>query len=224
MKGTSNLTPAVQTHLTHVYAALCATVLMAAFGAFADIITHMGGLLTTLCTLGMLVLLGSSRDQPVSNRIGYLLAFGFFKGMSIGQLIEQVIRIDPSIIVTAFLATCCVFLCFSGAAVFAKRRSYLYLAGVLGSAVSMLCLFSFINFFFPSYMGFQIQLYGGLLVFCLYILVDTQMMIEKFNAGDRDFVWHSVELFIDFVAIFVRILIILAQNSQKKEDDRRRRR
>ena len=54
-----------------------------------------------------------------------------------------------------------------------------------------------------------LQLYFGLLVFVGYMVVDTQDIIEKAHLGDRDYVKHSLLLFTDFAAVFVRILIIM---------------
>ena len=67
----------------------------------------------------------------------------------------------------------------------------------------------------PLYI-FQLHLYGGLVVFCGFILYDTQLIIEKKRNGDNDFIWHSVDLFLDFVNIFRRILIILSNKEEKK--------
>lgn len=54
-----------------------------------------------------------------------------------------------------------------------------------------------------------LQLYFGLLVFVGYIVVDTQDIIEKAHFGDLDYVKHALTLFTDFVAVFIRILIIM---------------
>ena len=41
----------------------------------------------------------------------------------------------------------------------------------------------------PFWTSIQIYLYGGLLLFCGFILYDTQLIIEKRRMGDTDFVW-----------------------------------
>lgn len=46
---------------------------------------------------------------------------------------------------------------------------------------------------------------------CAFVLYDTQLIMEKRRNGDKDFIAHSVDLFIDFIGIFRRLLIILAQ-------------
>lgn len=71
---------------------------------------------------------------------------------------------------------------------------------------------------------FQAELYVGLLMFAGYIVFDTQLAIEKAESGSADVVNTSLDLFVDFVAIFVRLLVILLRNAQNKEDKRDRRR
>ena len=120
----------------------------------------------------------------------------------------------------AFVGTVVVFACFSLSALLAKRRSYLYISGFLSSAMSLMFWMSLANMWFRSAAMYNLQIYGGLLLFSGYVIVDTQMIVEKAENGERDYLWHAAELFTDFVALFVRILIILmrnAQNGRKRE-------
>lgn len=55
------------------------------------------------------------------------------------------------------------------------------------------------------------------------MVFDTQLIVERASLGDRDFAWHAVELFIDFVAIFVRICIILLRNRSDRSSRKERR-
>ncbi|XP_052212460.1 probable Bax inhibitor 1 [Dreissena polymorpha] len=86
------------------------------------------------------------------------------------------------------------------------------------SSLSWLCLAGFMNIFFRSQMIWNVQLYGGLLLFCAFVLYDTQLIIEKVRHGDDDYIWQSVDLFLDFINIFRRLMIILAS----KEEGRKR--
>ena len=56
-----------------------------------------------------------------------------------------------------------------------------------------------------------LQLYGGLLVFVGYILFDTQMIVEQASQGNMDYIRHALDLFVDFVAILIRLLVILVR-------------
>eukprot|EP00019_Armaparvus_languidus_P012063 CAMPEP_0168579592 /NCGR_PEP_ID=MMETSP0420-20121227/311_1 /TAXON_ID=498008 /ORGANISM="Pessonella sp." /LENGTH=164 /DNA_ID=CAMNT_0008613583 /DNA_START=274 /DNA_END=768 /DNA_ORIENTATION=- len=159
-------------------------------------------------------------EENLTKRFATLTAFGFLKGCSIGPLVSQVLHQDSSIVMTALLGTSVVFASFSAAALFAKRRSYLYLGGFLGSCLSLLFWGGLINMFFRSTMFFNVQLYLGLLMFCGYVIFDTQLIVEKAAQGDNDFLGHSLKLFVDFIAIFVRLLIILSRNSEKKRERR----
>merc|ERR1712070_813766 len=106
--------------------------------------------------------------------------------MSIGHFMFEIVRIHPHILPTAFAATLAVFVCFSGVAIFAKQRSYLYLGSMLGSALMYMSLLSLFNMFFGFQMAFDIILYGTLAVFLGYVIFDTQVILEQEKAGDQD--------------------------------------
>lgn len=208
-------------HLKNVYAALSLSTLLAAGGAGVHIFTDIlkGGFLASIVGIGLLIALGMTPNEPKKQmtRLGYLSGFAFCTGLGLGPLMENVIQIDPSIVPTAFLATCLIFVCFTLSALLAKERSYLYLGGMLSSCLTVMCLLGLANIFFGSYLIYKVQLYGGLMLFSAFILYDTQLIIAKKKNGDNDFVWHSVDLFLDFINIFRRLMIILADNKESKK-------
>ena len=61
----------------------------------------------------------------------------------------------------------------------------------------------------------------GLLTACLYIIYDTQIIIEKAELGDRDVISHTLLLFVDLFDLFIRILKILIE-LQKNEDNKKK--
>ncbi|XP_042493713.1 bax inhibitor 1-like [Macadamia integrifolia] len=111
------------------------------------------------------------------------------------------------------------------AAMLAKRREYLYLGGLLSSGLSILFWLHFASSIFGGSTAlFQFELYFGLLLFVGYIVVDTQEIIERAHLGELDYVKHSLTLFTDFAAVFVRILIIMLKHAAEKDQKKRRRR
>ncbi|CAI8050564.1 Probable Bax inhibitor 1 [Geodia barretti] len=124
-----------------------------------------------------------------------------------------------SIIPTAFLGSCAIFGSLSLAALYAERRSMLFLGGFLIYGLNMLVMMLFFNILFlGSYMVFQLDVYGGLILFCGFVLFDTQLIVERFNNGDNDYVRHSLDLFLDFINIFRRLLVILASKEKKRKN------
>lgn len=222
----SRIEEPVRNHLKNVYACLTLSTLSAAAGAYVDIYTNFlsNNILTLLGAVGLLSALHFTKDNGKNTlmRLSFLLGFSFFTGLGIGPLVEQVILIDPSIVATALLATSLIFICFSLSALLAQRGSWLFLGGTITSLLSALFIFSLASLFFRTTAFFQVSLYVGLLLMCAFVLYDTQLIMEKRRAGDKDFIAHSVDLFIDFIGIFRRILIILAQKENNKKDNKRR--
>ncbi|XP_041977887.1 bax inhibitor 1 [Aricia agestis] len=220
----NRLEPPVRQHLKNVYATLMMTCGAASAGVYVDMYTRFqAGLLSTIIGAGLMLMLIATPDNGKNTglRLGYLLGFGLTSGMGLGPLMEYVSIIDPSIIVTAILGTTLVFVCFSIAAMLAERGSWLFLGGTLMTLFTSMSLMTLVNIFMQSHFLYQAHLYLGLMLMCGFVLFDTQLIIEKRRMGSKDFVQHALELFIDFIGIFRRLLIIL---TQKEEQNRRRRR
>ncbi|XP_014370250.2 bax inhibitor 1 [Papilio machaon] len=220
----NRLEPPVRQHLKNVYATLMMTCVSASVGVFVDMYTSFqAGFLSTILGIGLMLMLIATPDNGKNTklRLGYLLGFGLTSGIGLGPLMEYVSVVDPSIIVTALLGTSLVFVCFSIASMLAERGSWLFLGGTLMTLLTSMSLMSLANIFMQSHFLYQSHLYLGLMLMCGFVLFDTQLIIEKRRMGSKDFVQHALELFIDFIGIFRRLVIIL---TQKEEQNRRRKR
>jgi len=213
-----NISPRVRSHLDNVYATLTGTILSAAVGAAFFLEFHIGGSWSFLVGLGLLIWLAATPSHDVSKRLGILASFGFVQGLSLGPLLEHLIEVDPQIVITALAGTVAVFACFSASALYAQRRTYLYLGGLLGSGLSLLVTLSFLNIFFRSSLAVSFSIYFGLILFCGFIIFDTQLIVEKADVGHTDFVADALNLFLDFVNVFVRLLAILSKKSNKRRN------
>jgi len=221
----SQLSMATKSHLQSVYSCLAMTMLSAAAGAFVHLNTGInGGFLTVLASLGLMIWLKSTAHvkENQTKRLMILNAFGATIGLGLGPVLDFAIDINPQIIVTAFMASTAIFVCFSLSALWARRRSYLFLGGILSSGLSILFITSLMNMFFRSTALFNLSLYAGTAIFAAFILFDTQLIVEKHIRGDNDYIWHSVELFLDFIHLFRKLIIILGLNEQKKKNNNKR--
>ncbi|OMP04406.1 Bax inhibitor 1-related protein [Corchorus olitorius] len=106
------------------------------------------------------------------------------------RLIHLVIEVDPSVVVTALVITTPSFACFSGVALVARRREYLYLGGMISSGVSILSVVVFCFCYLWWFLS-PLHVYFGLLVFVGYMVVDAWEIIENAHLGDMDYMKHA---------------------------------
>lgn len=221
----AKLDPRLRQHLSKVYGCLAATCTAATVGSLIHLSgIWEAGMLSGLIALGLVLGLVFTPDNGKNfiQRFSMLMGLGTFTGHSLGLLLEQVIYINPAIVVTALVGTTTLFACLTAAAFFAKRGKYLYLGGILMSALGTMALINLGNLFFRSYFVQDISLYLGLFIMAGFVLFDTQMIMEKHQMGSNDYIAHSLDLFYDVINIFRRLLIILAQ--KEENNDRRKRR
>ncbi|KAL0907862.1 hypothetical protein M5K25_022308 [Dendrobium thyrsiflorum] len=227
LKNFRQISTSVQKHLKLVYLTLCSALVASAAGVYLHILFNVGGTLTMLgCFAGITFVMNTPPSEN-RKRLGYLMATAVLEGASIGPLFALILDFDPRILVTGFVGISLAFACFSGAAIVSKRREFLYLGGLLSAGFSILFWLRFASFIFGSSASmFNFELYLGLLIFLGYIVFDTQEIIEKAHRGDLDYVKHALTLFTDFIAVLVRILVIMLKNSaeKKREENKRKKR
>ena len=126
--------------------------------------------------------------------------------METAPLLRLVIMLDPALITTAFFTASTMFLCFTLSALFARRRSFLYLGGekaeelfdlfddeilfvgILGSLLMISLLGAFAIYFTGSFALYKFHVYLGALISCGFIVYDTQIIVERHMNGDDDFI------------------------------------
>lgn len=57
----------------------------------------------------------------------------------------------------------------------------------------------------------MIIIYAGLIVFCIYLIYDVQLIVGKNNIkfSEDDYILAAINLYVDIIAIFIRILAIV---------------
>lgn len=209
---------AMLNHLTRVYSALAGTSLAAVLGVFVQQQSRFPSELASLLSLGLAMFMQGPKVD-----LWKLLGFGFFNGMSLGGLIRYAQMVDPSIVPIALSSSTAIFASFAGAATLSTRRSMLYLYGILGSALSVLTLSNLANMFLKSTRLFSFNLYSSLFMFVGYVCADSQLILERAEQGDQDYVTHAWLLFTDLSGILSRTLIIMLKAAQDREKRKRRR-
>ena len=205
----------VRKQLRGVYMLLAASVLCATFGSAVSVFYNLQpSILYSLVSIGLIIYVN------FTSSMAGLLALGLSFGFQLGPLISLIITdIDPWIPLYALVGTTLIFSCFSVAAHFSKRRSMLFIGATLSSFLSLTVWTLFFSLIFGTFALYEvISVYGGLLMFCGYVVYDTQIIIERCHAGDEDLVRMALQLFINFIAIFVRILIILSKKRSRDNE------
>lgn len=159
------------------------------------------------------------------NSSGRIISYGsLITGM--GLCMIPACAIFPNAIIPAFIASSSVF---GGSTLYALNKkqgeleplgSALYggLTGLVG--VSLLGLGSNI-FYGTNWFGditHMLSLYGGIPLFTGLIAYDTDQAIKKYQSGDPDHLGTSVELYLDFLNLFVRFIEIIGKIQSSNKD------
>jgi len=221
----SHLTTGTKNHLRNVYACLSIALVFASAGAYLNMMNAFiagRSFISLIATVGLMFWLFSTphTKKNLNKRLAILSGIGFFVGADTAPLLNLAVRINPSLIVTAFLTTSSIFVCFTLSALFARRRTYLFLGGILSTAC-MVMLFSVLFRGFMSIGMMKFYIYAGAALTVAFVLYDTQVIIERYMNGDDDFIKHSVDLFLDFIQLFRYLLVILSMNENDKKRKRR---
>jgi FtsH-binding integral membrane protein len=115
------------------------------------------------------------------------------------------------IFLTAFIYTGAIFISMTVFAFLTVRRMQIY----LGCAITALVL-SIISIFI---INTNLYAFIGILVGILYLIVDTQLMINKAENGMIEPFEDARQIYYDLLKIFVRIVVLLLKDKKEKKDN-----
>merc|ERR1712146_399940 len=127
------------------------------------------------------------------HRILFLVSFSFFMGVLAGPLIHQYAELKPELLIQAVAYTGVAFSSFSAMALFSKRRSYLFLGSVISSIGLALFFYSIFGLFFGGARLSLGYIVVTLVMTCMWIIFDTQIIVEQAERGHTDVPNHALE-------------------------------
>jgi FtsH-binding integral membrane protein len=107
----------------------------------------------------------------------------------------------------------CAAVCF-GLTMFAfqTKWDFTILGGGLFVALIVLIVFGIFAMIFPGRIMILVYASFGALLFCLYLVYDTQLMMggkHKYSISPEEYIFAALNLYLDIVNIFMYILMII---------------
>ena len=155
-------------------------------------------------------------------RLGCLAGLAFQLGFLVGPAMHMIIELDPQIVLQAVLYTATAFISFSLISLCSKRRSMLFVGGIIACLVQGMFLYRLFGWLMGYSLYNMAYLMFGLLTACLYIIYDTQVIIEQAEMGNKDTIGHAMLLFVDLFNLFIKILQILIKLKEDGEKDKKK--
>jgi len=167
---------------------------------------------------GVLICGYGMRSTPDNSKSNNLTKHMFWLGMNtlIAFSLTPLIALsDIKLVADAFLLSSGAFGGLALAAYNSHDTAFLGMSGILGAGFGALFAISLANLFFQSHGLYNIWLYGGLALFIgltLYDMKNIQVRAQRQYYFDP--MSESLNIYFDFINIFVRILAMKQQNKK----------
>lgn len=159
-------------------------------------------------SLGLLLALHVKRREHPTNLI-LLASFTVVEAYTVGVLITF---FDKMVVLQAFLLTSLVVTGLT-AFTFQTKRDFSSMGAVLFSGLFLLIGGGFIQILVGGEMTETALAVGGALLFSLFIIYDTQMIMTR--VSPEDYILATIQLYLDIINLFIEILKILEKVNRK---------
>ena len=139
-------------------------------------------------------------------------------GFLVGPGINHFAEVKPELLTQAAMYSTTAFGSFSAVSLFSQRRSFLFLGGIIATMMSCMMMYRLVGWLFGAASGFGLgYLMCGLFMTCLWIIFDTQVIVEQSERGYRNVADHTLTLFMDLFQLFIKILQVLNEMDENKK-------
>lgn len=178
-------------------------------------LVYMNPWLLLIGSLGFLIgtQMTSYYQSPV---VKHALWLGFLGFTAMG-LVPLINMAGMPVVYDALFATGMAMAALGAVAYNAPSEQFLMWGGTLGVGLGAMIGIGLLQMFYPSPTLFNIWLYGGLLLFGAFTMYDVQKII--YNAKMKQYydpINESLGIYLDFIIIFQKFLLIFMQNKNKK--------
>jgi len=145
--------------------------------------------------------------------VNFMLLFVFTIAESIMLGMVSMLYTTESVIIAAGITAMVVF--FLTIFAFQTKIDFTMCRGVMGCILFVFIIVGLIMLFIPQPRYYD-TIYGGIgaLIFSVYIVIDTQMMMggnHKFSISPEEYIFAAVVLYLDILNLFLYILKIMGQ-------------
>ncbi|CAH0557260.1 unnamed protein product [Brassicogethes aeneus] len=161
-------------------------------------------LVSFILSIGLLIGLHIKRRESPTNLI-LLAGFTVVQAYTVGVVVTYY---SQAVVIQALVLTL-VVLGGLTAYTFQTKHDFSAMHSGLFAGLCILIVGGFMQVFLQSSIFEIILSFGGALVFCLFIVFDTQMIIQNLSA--EEYILATITLYLDIINLFIYILRILQQ-------------
>lgn len=170
-------------------------------------------ILSLLVEMGLIFYIGKSMKDSSKNMTPWFYLYSFVNGITFSVILAFS---NPVTVAVTFLITSVMF----GALAFIGRTTKKDLSGIGKFAIATLLgliIATLVNIFLHNTVLDYIITYLGVIVFSALIAYDNQKIQKGFARVNQDnynnvTTWHALDLYLDFINLFLYILRILGKN------------
>ena len=143
--------------------------------------------------------------------------YGGFVAATAASMVPMIHAYGGAVLFDALLCTGATMGGLGAVAWNAPSEQFMKMGGVLACGLGGLLGASLLSIFYPGSPAlWNIQMYGGIALFSLFVLYDTQMIMNRAKTQNKyDPVRNALTIYLDAVNLFVRFAAIMGGNKKK---------